>query len=267
LLAERLLKTGVALPVAGLATALGTLSPLRAGLLESAMRVISSPSEIPAAVATLTQGVVTGLFAHKLKKVALAMLMTFTISYGAYCADGTDETASPPAPEKATRSPAKTQDPMVDAKQRAKPIEIERRGNPLMITTDDKEILDKLSKPSTSAQLDDPFKVIRLRKIVWAEGAARTITEILNGPQEDRDRSGVFPPGPGAFVGRVRVIAETSTNSISVIKSSPIDLLTIEKLLGDQIEACEYISEKDINGPRADRVSSMAGMSALCAAT
>jgi hypothetical protein len=182
-----------------------------------------------------------GMFAFKLKVVAAAMLLTCTIGFGAYCAGAGDEPGSQPKPDQVTPSPAKARDQVVAPKQPAKkPVEIEVRGNQLIITSDDKEVLDKLvtlARYSTSFRPDENvFKVIRLKKSVSAEDAAKTITETFNGPQQNQERQGGGKAHFVPNVGRVLVVAEKSTNSIVVIKSSPIDLFTIEKLLGDSID-------------------------------
>jgi hypothetical protein len=184
----------------------------------------------------------TGMFAFKQKVVAAAaMLMTCTICFGAYCAGVGDEPGSQPTPDKVTPSPAVAKAPnqVVDPNQPAKkPVEIEVRGNQLVITSDDKEALDllvRLVRHYTSSKPDEnAFKVIRLKNIS-AEDAAKTITEIFNGPQQNQERrGGVAPSVPTA--GRIRLVAEKSSNSLVVIKSSPIDLLAIEMLLSDHID-------------------------------
>ncbi len=111
------------------------------------------------------------------------------------------------------------------------------------------------------------FKVLKLKNVL-AEDAAKTITEIFNGPQQQQQggrRGGLGGllgggGGFGALLGggggapaapagvnpnRVRVVAERGSNSLVVVKASPIDLLTIESLLASYIDA----------GPSEDAVS------------
>jgi RNA polymerase sigma factor (sigma-70 family) len=388
LLANRLLKTGVALPAAGLATAFGTIPPVQAGLSEAVMLVTTATVGVPIRVVALTQGVVTNVFAFKLKLVVAATLTMCTIGFGAYCAGAGDEPGSRPKPDKASPSVAKAPDQLntnttrkqvegtsntkpnervitlpegsasvlaaklaqmtaemkknpveivdpirpansdvfrlqgfqlkrasaqivatrlqtfldsrfpslrqsrslfrvtydtgssivwvqasptdllaIDAlitewdtidsqaindvtEKPKKPVEIEVRRNKLVITSDDKEALDplvSLAQHLTSPRPDENlFKVIRLKNVL-AEDAAKSITEIFNGPQQNQPHQGgggpLVPLGglkggtPAApTAARIRVVAEKSSNSIVVIKASPIDLLTIENLLKDYVD-------------------------------
>lgn len=378
LLAKRLLKTGVALPTAGLAMVFGTIPPVRAGVLETVLSVTFAAAGVPASVAALTQGVATSMLVFKQKVLAVAMLMTCTIGFGAYCAGSGDEPGSQPNPDKVSptvskvpdclntntarkqvdttsnpkpnervitlsegsasvlaaklaqmmaemeKNPVEIVDPIrpansdmfplkgfklkrasaqivairlqtflnsrfprlgqsgspfrvtydtssnivwvqasqtdllgVDAlitewdtiesqaindvtEKPKKPVAIEVRGNQLIITSDDKEALDllvSLAQHFTSPRPDENvFKVIRIKN-VKAEDAAKTITELFNGPQPNQQRRDGVKEAPAAPTpGRVRVVADKITNSIVVIKASPIDLLTIEKLLSDNID-------------------------------
>src|SRR5262249_11262290 len=98
---------------------------------------------------------------------------------------------------------------------------------------------------------DSLMKIIPLRYIS-AEDAAREISEIFNGPQQQQQQGGRGglgfsplallglgggggqPPAPAP--GRVRVVAERSSNSLIVVKASPLDFLLIEKLLAAAID-------------------------------
>ena len=152
---------------------------------------------------------------------------------------------------------------LVDPNQPAKkPVKIEVRSNQLIVTSDDAEALDLLVSlarywSSTTAR-DNLFKVIRLKN-VSAEDAAKTITEIFNGPQSNNQaRPGGGLGGPlgllgglmGGFGGggstplpagvnpnRIRIVAEKSSNSLVIIKASPADQLTIEELLAGYIDS------------------------------
>jgi general secretion pathway protein D len=153
-----------------------------------------------------------------------------------------------------------------------KPVTIEVNGNRLTITSDDPEALTLLGELARQYQPGLPpqenlFKVIKLRN-VSAEDAAKTITEIFNGPQQSQQQQrpggglgggGGFNPFLGAFGGggfggggggggnqqvpagvnpnRVRVVAEKASNSLIIVKASPIDQLIIEKLLSASIDS------------------------------
>ncbi len=91
ILAERLRKAGFACPVAGLATVLGTNPTVRAGLLDTVIDLASSTSGIPAPVAALTQGVMQGMFAFKLKAAIAAILVACTVGFGAWKVGAGDE--------------------------------------------------------------------------------------------------------------------------------------------------------------------------------
>jgi hypothetical protein len=137
------------------------------------------------------------------------------------------------------------------AEKPKKPVKIEVRGNQLVITSDDPEVLDLLARLASLLTSPGPdenlFKVIPL-KIVSAEDAAKMLTEIFNGPQQNPSQQGgdgplVLPSFKGGVrpisiptAARIRVVADRNSNSIVVIKASPIDLLAIEKLLKDFID-------------------------------
>ncbi|HXD86696.1 MAG TPA: secretin N-terminal domain-containing protein, partial [Urbifossiella sp.] len=146
-----------------------------------------------------------------------------------------------------------------------KPVYIRVVGNKLLIESQDPEALklaSELLKLYTPSQLTKPnenlFEVIKL-KYVNAEDAAKVISEIFNGPppqQQQQGGRGGFNPinllggllGGGASTGtptpgRVRVVAEKSSNSIVVVKSSRLDLLTMKKLLGSYIDTGDTDSE------------------------
>jgi type II secretory pathway component GspD/PulD (secretin) len=151
-----------------------------------------------------------------------------------------------------------------------KPVTIFVQGGKLTIQCDDPKVMEVISQLVRlyTPKANDPaaenlFKVIPL-KYVSAEDAAREIAEIFNGPQQQQGGGGggrgpgggggglgaLFGGGGGllggllgggggqqaATPGRVRVVAEKSSNSLIVVKASPIDLLTIEKLLATAID-------------------------------
>jgi RNA polymerase sigma factor (sigma-70 family) len=92
LLADRLRKAGVTLPVAGLAAVLGTAREVRAGLTEAVIQVATGDAAggVPAPVATLTEGVVPSMFAFKLKALAAGVVVACTLGYGAWAAGSGD---------------------------------------------------------------------------------------------------------------------------------------------------------------------------------
>ncbi|AMV29061.1 Bacterial type II/III secretion system short domain protein [Gemmata sp. SH-PL17] len=181
----------------------------------------------------------------------------------------------PPGGDPAPRQPAPTKPPTLGTRDQLpgrdflisaqisdpekkddKPIIITVTGGKLLIQSDDTKALEVLSQlaryiTTEGAKADENlFKVIRLRS-VSAEDAARELTEIFNGPQQqqqggNRGQGGFnplalfggfggatqTPPAPG----RVRVVAERSSNSLVVVKASPLDLVLIEKLLEGAID-------------------------------
>jgi type II secretory pathway component GspD/PulD (secretin) len=165
-------------------------------------------------------------------------------------------------------------DPAVQNPQ--KPVIIRVIGNQLSIECDDPEALKvirdllRLYTRSGTKVDENLFEVIRL-KYVGAEETAKCITEIFNGPQQQQQGGqggqgggrggapfgggggplglignllggGAAPAGPPA-PGRIRVVGERSSNSLIVVKASPLDLLMIRKLLANLIDSGETDSE------------------------
>jgi general secretion pathway protein D len=139
-----------------------------------------------------------------------------------------------------------------------KPIIIEVNGNRLTLISEDTEALDLFVELARRLQpgvapVENLFKVIRLKNVV-AEDAAKTITEMFNGPQQAQRPGGIGLPGPLGLLGnlmggggapavpagvntsRIRVVADKGSNSLIVIKASPADLFTIEKMLKESID-------------------------------
>jgi hypothetical protein len=141
-----------------------------------------------------------------------------------------------------------------------KPIIIEVNGNRMTISSEDTAALDlfielaRRLQPGIAPQ-ENLFYVIRLKKVA-AEDAAKTITELFNGPQQN-NRPGAMGglPGPLGLLGgllggggggpaapagvntsRIRVVADRGSNSLIVVKASPADLLTIEAMVKDSID-------------------------------
>ena len=140
-----------------------------------------------------------------------------------------------------------------------KPITIVVSGGKLIISSDDTKALDVLQQlyrilmTDGNTPLESVMKVIPL-KFVAAEDAAREINEIFNGPQQQQQggrggggMGGLNPlallglggggGGPAAPApGRIRVVAEKGSNSLIIVKASPLDVMMIEKLLGSVID-------------------------------
>jgi type II secretory pathway component GspD/PulD (secretin) len=183
--------------------------------------------------------------------------------------------APPPAAANKAELPPGPRDPrfvlaqLVDpeAKQNLKPVIIRVVGNKLTVESEDTAALQLINdmirlyvQNGTKAD-ENLFEVIKL-KFVGAEDAAKVVTEVFNGPQQQNqggNRGGggggfnpinliggllgsTAPSGPPA-PGRVRVVAEKSSNSLIVVKSSPIDLLTMKKLLANVIDSGETDSD------------------------
>jgi RNA polymerase sigma factor (sigma-70 family) len=85
-LADLLRQAGLTAPAGGLAAVLGTDAPVRAGLVEAVVELVAGDAAggIPLPVAALTEGVVTGMFAFKLK--AAAVLVACSLGVGAWAA-------------------------------------------------------------------------------------------------------------------------------------------------------------------------------------
>jgi type II secretory pathway component GspD/PulD (secretin) len=136
-------------------------------------------------------------------------------------------------------------------------------GDRLIITGGDQETRDTLAylaKLLQDKKAEERYDVIRLKN-VSAEDAAKVITEIFNGPQQQNQipnfggrggRGGRNPfamlaqfAGAGASgpanpsADRVRVVAEKTSNSLIVVKASALDLFTIRKLLEKAIDSGE----------------------------
>ena len=150
---------------------------------------------------------------------------------------------------------------IVDPKTDRKPITIRVQGNQIIIESEDTDALDIIMGIARSftpgtPPIENLFKTIKLKNVVAAD-AAKTISEIFNGPQQSQQPGrgglgGLFGGGGGLLGGllgggapstpsginpnRVRVVAEPISNSLIVVKATPIDLLTIESLLSNYID-------------------------------
>ncbi len=134
-------------------------------------------------------------------------------------------------------------------------------GNKLLVTGDDPatvQMVAQLARLMTSeANADNRFEVIRLKN-VDATTAAEVIQEVFNGPKPAAAGGGGGRGGGGGFnplallgqfagigasaptsptAGRVRVVAEKSSNSLIVVKATAFDLATIKSLLEGAIDS------------------------------
>ena len=163
---------------------------------------------------------------------------------------------------------------LVDPEQPAEgpPITITVAGDRLLIsggTPESRALLTQMARLYTQVPKgEDQFEIIRLRNASAVE-AAKVISEVFNGPPQKAQAQqggggggrssrggggfggfgdimsqflggtggdGATLPG-GATPGRIRVVAEPSSNSLIVVKASPLDLFMIRKLLENAIEA------------------------------
>lgn len=168
-----------------------------------------------------------------------------------------------PAQAPAPQDPPKTE-PAPPAGADHPPV-IVVAGDRLIISGGDPQYRDELARMARiilSAQNDpkaiERYDVIRLKNVT-AEDAARTIHEVFNGPpqqgqpQRGQPQGGRFNPfamlaqfsGAGATAptdpsaGRVRVVAEKTSNSLIVVKASPLDMVRIRQLLEKAIDTDE----------------------------
>src|SRR5262249_3822301 len=125
-------------------------------------------------------------------------------------------------------------------------------GNKLMIQSDDPKILDylqdvtRLMKEQASVEGEGDFHVVRLQ-FANAVEVARVLDEAFNGPKQQANQQpgggggrglGFFGPsaGQGAQTpanprkDRIRVVADTSTNSL-LVRANALDMLAIKRLL------------------------------------
>jgi type II secretion system protein D len=150
------------------------------------------------------------------------------------------------------------QDPAPPASGKAgAPVTIAAAGNKIIITSEDPAALAaavaiyKLLTQTSTTEGD--FSVIKLQNASAIE-AAKVLDEAFNGKQQPQqggrgNRGGGFNPfgGGGAapvanpIEDRIRVVADPNTNSL-LIRAKPVDLLTIRRLIRDQIDNPEVNS-------------------------
>ncbi len=167
-----------------------------------------------------------------------------------------------PTPAPAPQAPPPQGQP---PKTAAPPI-ITVTGDKIIISGGDpayREELTKLARilinEARSDKAVERADVIRLKN-VSAEEAARVISEVFNGPAQQQARPGGQPGGRGGFnpfamlaqfsaagaqaptdplAGRVRVVADKTSNSLIVVKASALDMMTIRMLLAKAIDSDE----------------------------
>ena len=156
------------------------------------------------------------------------------------------------------QAPADPAQPPV-AKATGKPLTITVAGDKIILASEDGEALDRaaqLLRYFLTAKGDEIYEVIRLKN-VGAEEAAKVITEVFNGPAQAAGGGGNRGGGGGGFnplallgqiggfggaapaapvPGRVRVVADRTSNALIVVKATPTDLLTIRKLLQNAVD-------------------------------
>ncbi|HVK19290.1 MAG TPA: secretin N-terminal domain-containing protein, partial [Fimbriiglobus sp.] len=165
------------------------------------------------------------------------------------------------------QAPAAPEQPKKDAAPPAgpeRPPVIVVAGDRLIISGGDPEYREALARMAriilqSGDKAVERYDVIRLKNVT-AEDAARTVHEVFNGPpqQNQPQQRGGQQGGRGGFnplamlaqfagagaqapndptAGRVRVVAEKTSNSLIVVKASPLDMLTIRKLLEKAIDS------------------------------
>jgi general secretion pathway protein D len=144
-------------------------------------------------------------------------------------------------------------------KREGAPITITPLGNKLMISSDDPQALAlvaELTKLLTQTPSDvGEFHVIKLKNASAVE-AAKILEDVFNGPKQPQQQQmpggGRFGPqffnqfaAPGAVApgaprkeDPIRVVADTTTNSL-IIRASPLNLLTIRRLLDKAIDTTD----------------------------
>jgi type II secretory pathway component GspD/PulD (secretin) len=133
------------------------------------------------------------------------------------------------------------------------PINIMAFGNRLVITSDDPQALALVQELVRLLQTpggEGDFEVIKLKN-ANATDAAKVLDEAFNGTKPTQQQGigffgqfggrGVAPP-PNPSANRIRVVADASTNSL-LVRASPLDMLTIRRLLEKAIDTSETDSK------------------------
>jgi type II secretory pathway component GspD/PulD (secretin) len=112
-------------------------------------------------------------------------------------------------------------------KKSGKPVTLTALGNKLLVASDDPQVVALVQELVRlfNVPVQSGPEVIRLQ-YATAVDVARTLDELFNG------RAG---PGTAARLKRVQIVAEPITNSL-LIQASPLDLLTIRRLLSKSLD-------------------------------
>ena len=178
---------------------------------------------------------------------------------------------SPDQPDEPKAKPDEKK-PVDNKAATGKPVNITAFGDRLIVTSDDPEALalvSELIRVLTSTKVTQGDFVILKLVSANAVDAARVLDEAFNGPpqnqRQQQQQGGIFGMFGGGFGGgrsgfnpfgggaaqppanptpnRIRVVADPGSNSL-LVQASPIDLLTIKRLLRDAIDA----EDKDPRG-------------------
>ncbi|MBA4064038.1 MAG: hypothetical protein C0501_10060 [Isosphaera sp.] len=239
LLADRLAARGVA-PAAGVVVVVPGASATP-GLVAGAVR-LAAGGAASARVAELSQGVLTAMFANKLRAAAAVALTAGLVVAGAYraatagpdpapppVAKGEKAAAAPPADGRGlTVIPLKTLDPEATAKVVADGFKgkgVTVVGVPderlLLVYADEKVVAEvRAVLLKLGEATPPPPRVFRLDGAA-APAVARELNEIFNGPGGKGGR-------------RVTAVALADANAL-LVYGSPVDLLTVEKLLAEKL--------------------------------
>lgn len=129
------------------------------------------------------------------------------------------------------------------------PITITAVGNKLVVTSEDPQALAMVQELvrllTTTPGAEGDFEVIRLKN-ASATDAAKVLDEAFNGTKQQAPQQG-FPffgrfggmnaqPPANPAENRIRVVADPSSNSL-LVKASPVDMLTIKRLLEKAIDS------------------------------
>jgi type II secretory pathway component GspD/PulD (secretin) len=180
---------------------------------------------------------------------------------------GGEEEQDDPPPQQPRKSALS--DPQADKNKPGRkdaPVTITAAGNRLLVTSDDPEALalvqDLIRIMTQTPTGEGDFEIIRLANANAAD-AARVLDEAFNGTRQQTGGGGLgggpgggFPFNPFGFGGgrfggggqqtvrenRIRVVADTASNSL-LVRASPIDMISIRRLLRDAIDAGETDSK------------------------
>ena len=203
ILAERLRRSGLALPAGGVAAALGVgeaAPAVGSNVVENTVRVATGAlaAGVPAAVAILTEGVVPGMVLVNLKTAAVAVLASCMIGVGVWASAGTGNgPGDKPGTGKGTGAgtlPLPASEPGDDARVQARSAFHEARRQ----VEAERESVALGKKEAEAAQL----RLAQSLHNLWeAENRLKAAHEKFQtaptqNPQPVSDAAGVPPPGP-----------------------------------------------------------------------